>query len=70
MKQDNNILIALVYPNTPLGKIVEQKGVIEEMKAQFEEMEQDTTKITEVTTQFWGSIVQDKQLEKLTKHLQ
>ena len=38
-KQDNIILNALVYPDTPLEKIVEWKGAIKDIMAQFEEME-------------------------------
>ena len=60
---------ALMYPDTPLEQIVEWNGSIEEIATQFEEMEQDAKKITESMTQFWGSIIQDELLEKLTKNL-
>ena len=51
---------ALVYSDTPPEKITEQKGSIEEIASQFEEMEQEAKNITEVTTQFLGSVVQDE----------
>ena len=42
----------------------------EEIATQFDEMEQDAKNIMEATTQFWGSVIHDEQLEKLTIHLQ
>ena len=70
LQQDNNILNALVYQDTPPEQIAKWKGSIKEIVTQFEEMEQDAKKITEATTQFWGNVVKDEQLEKLTKQLQ
>ena len=61
---------ALVYPDTPLEKITERKNAIEEVEAQIKELEQEAKKITEAKMQFWGSVVQDEQLEKLTEQLQ
>ena len=40
--------------------------MIEEIAAQFDEMEQDAKKIMEAMTQFWGSFIEDEQLEQLT----
>ena len=43
----NNLLNSLVYLDTPLETIVEQKNTIEEIMAQFEAMEKEAKKITE-----------------------
>ena len=43
---------------------------MEDLATQLEEMEQEAKKETDVTTQFWGSVVQDEKLEKVTTQLQ
>ena len=70
LQQGSNIFNALVYPYTPPEQVAEWKGSIEEIVIQFEEMDQDAKNITEAMTQFLGSVIQDEQLEKLTKQLQ
>ena len=57
----------MVYPKTAPEQVAERKSAIEEIAAQFDDMEQDAKKVTEATTQFWGSVVQDEQIDKLTK---
>ena len=39
------------------------------LSKKFNELEQEVKKETDVTTQFWGSVVQDEQLEKLATRL-
>ena len=51
----------------PPWKIYERKNAIEEVVAQIEELEKEAKKVIEPTIEFWGSIIQDAQLEKLTK---
>ena len=43
---------------------------MEDLVTQLEEMEQEAKKVTEETTQFWGSVVQDEQLEQLNTQMQ
>ena len=70
LQLDNNLLNAMVYADTPPEQVTEQKSVIEEIATYFEETKQDAKNIMEATTQFWGSVIQDEQLEQLTKKLQ
>ena len=60
------MLNALVQPTMPPKQVVERKASIEDIATQFESMEQEAKTIMEVTTQFWQSVVQDKQLDQLT----
>ena len=60
LQHEKIILNALVYPEKPPEQVVEWKGAIEEIVVQFEEMEQDAKNITEVTMQFWCSVLQDE----------
>ena len=54
---DNNILNALVHPDTPSEQIAERKRTIDNLATQLEEMEQEAKKLTNATMQFWGSVV-------------
>ena len=47
--------------------IFEQKNTIEEITAQFEAMEEEVNMITKAMTQFQKSVIQDDQLDELTK---
>ena len=60
----------MVHPETPREQVPERKSAIEEIAAQFDDMEKDAKKVMEETTQFWGSVIQDEQLDQLTKQLQ
>ena len=60
----------MVYPDTPLEQVVEQKSAIDEIAAQFEKTKQEAKNIMKAMTQFWGSVIQDEQLEQLTKQSQ
>ena len=70
LQRDNSILETLVHPATPLEKIAEQKSAIAYLETQLDEMEQEAKKMTDATTYFWESVVQDEQLAQLTKQLQ
>ena len=70
LKRDNVDLQALVHPDTPPEQVVKRKIVMEYLAKQLEEMDQEAKKVTETTTQFWGSIVQDEKLEQLTTQSQ
>ena len=59
-----------MHPTTPLEKIAARKREIEYLATQLDEMEQEAKKVMDVTTLFWGSIVQDEQLAQLTTQLQ
>ena len=50
-------------------QIAKWNNSIEEVAAQLDEMEQEAKEVIEAMTQFWGSIIQDELLEKLTKNL-
>ena len=58
------------YLDTPLEQVAQRKSAIDDIATHFEEIKQEAKKIMEATTQFWGSVVQDEQLEQLTKQLQ
>ena len=60
---------ALVYPDMPPEKIAKRKTTKEEVEAQLEELEQEAKKVIDAMTKFWGNIIQDEQLKKLTKQL-
>ena len=65
--QDTNLILnALVQPMMPLEQVDERKASIQEIVTQFETMEQEAKIIMEATTQFWQSIIQDKELDPLT----
>ena len=68
-KRDIEESNALVNPGTPLEKDAEHKSAIEEFATQLEQMEKEAKLVTDVNTQFWGSVVQNEQLEKLNKQL-
>ena len=51
---------ALAYLDTHPKKISNRNNAIAEVVAQLEELEQEAKKITEETTKFWGSIIQDE----------
>ena len=61
---------ALVHPDTPPKQVVERKSAIEDVGKHLEEMEKEAKKFTDATTQFWGSVIEDEKLVKLTKQLQ
>ena len=62
----NNLLNSMVYLEMAPEQIVEHNDAIEFFAAQFEAMEQEAKKISEERTQFWGSVIQDEQLDQLT----
>ena len=70
LQLDHIILNSMVHPETPPEQVPERKSAIEEIAAQFDDMEKDAKKVMEETTQFWGSVIQDEQLDQLTKQLQ
>ena len=57
----------MVYPYTAPEQLTKWNISINEIAAQFEEIEQEAKNIIEAMTQFWGSVIQDEQLEQLTK---
>ena len=58
LHKDNNILNALVYPDTPLEKITERNISIDEVAAQLEELEQKPKNFTNASMEFWGNFNQ------------
>ena len=69
LEHDNNILNALIHLDTPPEQVADRKSTMEDMATHLEEIEQEAKKVTEATTQFWGSVVQDEKLAQLTKQL-
>ena len=57
LQRESNILDALIHPSTPPEKIATRKDDIEQLATQLDELEQDSKKVTDPTTQVWGSIV-------------
>ena len=64
-KRDLKYLQALLNLGTPLEKVAEHKGVIEEEATWLKESENEAKLITDVTAQILGSVVQDEKLEQL-----
>ena len=70
LQRDNADLQDLIHPETPPKKVVEMKSVIEDLTTDLEDMEQEVKQVTDATIKFWGSVVQDEQLEQLTIEFQ
>ena len=70
LKRDKDNLHALMDPGTPLEEAAERETTMEDFATQLEEMEQEAKRVTDATTQFWGSVVKDAQLEQLNMQLQ
>ena len=70
LQSENNILETLVHLTIPPEKIAVRKSAIEYLATQLNEMEKEVKKVTDVTSQFQGSIVDDEQLAQLTTQLQ
>ena len=49
----------MVNRGTPPEQAAERKITIEYLETQLEEMEKEAKKVTNATTQFWGSVFQD-----------
>ena len=64
-QSETSILDALIHPSTPPEHIAARKDEIEELDTQLDELEKDAKKVTDSTTQVWGSIVQDEQIEQV-----
>ena len=66
----NNLLNSLVYLDTSSKQIAERENTIRDSTNQFEAMEEEAKMIVDEMTQFWKSVIQDDQLEKLSKQVQ
>ena len=64
-KHNLEYLQELVNLGTPLEKALDLKGSIEDVTTWIQDIEKEGKLITDATTQFWGSVVQDKQFEHL-----
>ena len=60
LQQDNVDLQGLVHLDTPPEQVVERKSIMEDPTTHLEEMEKEAKKVTKVTSQFLGSVVQDE----------
>ena len=69
-KHDIEDLHKLVNPGTPLEKAANCKSAIEDFATQLEELEKEAKFVTDATTQFWGSVVQDEKLEQINTQLE
>ena len=46
-----------MHPNMPPEKIESRKTKIEYLETQLDELEYEAKEVTDMTTQFWGSVV-------------
>ena len=69
LKHDIEYIHVMVDPGTPPEQDTEHKSVIEYLATQLEEMDNKAKHVTDTTTHFWGSVVQDEQLEQLNTQL-